>query len=241
MSTAEAGSAKSGLGWWPKLVLWTLVLVFGALYLGSVKRNSAVDAPVPATQEAKGAAAEVAPPAPVPAPPPENQAPAAGLVAGAEGAGAEPPEAPSKPSKEPEPVRAAESAAFADSLLNKPPSEQGREGSTEAAEPASPPPLEGGKAGSSAPSEAPAAAVAEPPTPVQSGGASPQPPAEQEATASEGQAAERARIIMEYEAMRRAAEEHMRRGWGQMGMPAPGGAPYARPGYGYGPGVYPGR
>jgi hypothetical protein len=38
MSTAEAGSAKPGLGWWPKLVLWTLVLVFGVLYLSSVKR-----------------------------------------------------------------------------------------------------------------------------------------------------------------------------------------------------------
>ena len=75
MSTAEAGSAKSGLGWWPKLVLWTLVLVFGTLYLGSVKRNSAVDAPGPATRGAKGAAAEVAPPAPVPASPPERKLP----------------------------------------------------------------------------------------------------------------------------------------------------------------------
>jgi len=240
MSTAETGSAKSGLGWWPKLVLWTLVLVFGALYLGSVKRNSAVDAPVPATQETKGAAVEVAPPAPFPASPAEHQAVAAAAVGptgGAESAGAEPQKAPSKPSKEPEPVRAAESAAFADSLLNKPHSDEDREGSAEAAEP----PLAEGKAELPPPSEAASAAAAEPPTPAQSGGASPQPPAEQKAPPSESQAAERARVIMEYEAMRRAAEEHMRRSWGQMRMPAPGGAPYARPGYGYGPGVYPAR
>jgi hypothetical protein len=244
MSTAEAGSAKPGLGWWPKLVLWTLVLVFGVLYLSSVKRNSALDGPVPAIEETVGAAAEVASPAVPPALPSENQVPvaAAGSGGGAEGAGAEPPAA---PSKAPEPVSAAESAAFADSLLNKAPTDQRPdEAPAEVAKPASQPPLEAVNEGPSPLPEASgagAAAVAEPPTPTQSGDMAPQPPAEQGAPASTGQVAERARIIMEYEAMRRAAEEYMRRGWGQPGMPAPTGAPYARPGYGYGPGVYPAR
>ena len=52
MSTADTGPTKTSLGPWPKLVLWSLVLVFGVLYLGSVKRNPAVDSQtvVPASQ-----------------------------------------------------------------------------------------------------------------------------------------------------------------------------------------------
>ncbi|MFZ0789957.1 MAG: hypothetical protein WAM94_10090, partial [Chromatiaceae bacterium] len=39
MSKADASAASAGLGWWPKLVLWGLVIAFGLLYLGSVNRH----------------------------------------------------------------------------------------------------------------------------------------------------------------------------------------------------------
>lgn len=39
MSTTDAPAASPGLGWWPTLVLWVLVILFGVLYLGSVNRH----------------------------------------------------------------------------------------------------------------------------------------------------------------------------------------------------------
>ena len=62
MSATESGSAKTGLVWWSKLALWILVLVFGALYLGSVKRNARVDVPAPAAAPASIPVPEVLPP-----------------------------------------------------------------------------------------------------------------------------------------------------------------------------------
>jgi hypothetical protein len=57
----------------------------------------------------------------------------------------------------------------------------------------------------------------------------------------ETQEAERARILMEYRSLQRAAEEQMRQYRRQMGMPPPAGLPYGYPGYGHHPWVYPSR
>jgi len=48
----------------------------------------------------------------------------------------------------------------------------------------------------------------------------------------------RARLFAEFQAMRRAAQEEMRKGWERMPMPGPMPAPYGYPGYapGYAPG-----
>ena len=119
MSTADTGTTRTSLGLWPKLVLWGLVLVFGVVYLGSVKRNPAVDPHrvVPASPATQ--VPEVAPSlgqagmdswgqqAPVVDPAgggPEVQAQQGQASAG-----------------NPEPVRAAESTAFAESLLTSDP------------------------------------------------------------------------------------------------------------------------
>lgn len=39
MPTIAASTTRIGLGWWPRLALWVLVVVFGVLYFGSVKRQ----------------------------------------------------------------------------------------------------------------------------------------------------------------------------------------------------------
>ncbi|MGE5153460.1 MAG: hypothetical protein ACM3ST_05535 [Bdellovibrio bacteriovorus] len=167
MSAAATGPAKSGLGLWPKLALWTLVIVFGALYLGAVKRNappeSTTVAPETPTAHAPGLR-----------PPPGHTNP----EAAADNPPAPPPDAPDAekqigedrvPVSDPAPVRAAESAAFAESLLAKEPgdgSSEGQGGSTdrETASPApggaesSPPPPEDA-AGDTTGQGAPAAAL----------------------------------------------------------------------------------
>lgn len=133
MPTAETASGGTGLGRWPKVVLWTLVLLFGLLYLGSVRRDPGGSASAlgdgggvavfPGQSAAlRGPGAE-GPTATTDLP--EVVAPArlgGGVSAPGPGSkeGAEPlPEpAPSPPvAEDSEPTRAAESAAFADSLL----------------------------------------------------------------------------------------------------------------------------
>jgi hypothetical protein len=274
MSEAGTGSVKSGLGLWPKLVLWTLVLVFGVLYLGSVKRNAPVQSPTPVA---------AAPTVPVPgvSPPPGD----AGPQAAAHQAPAETRDAPAAedqarqgqaPVSDPESVRAAESAAFVDSLMTKEhgdtgPGEPGgapdREAESSGAGGAdgSPPSPEGGTAGqgtgvvapptSAQPSEStpategPRAASAAPdpsgsssPDSLRAPGASaPGEGVEVRDRSREAEESERARILKEYEVMRRAAEEQMRQYWQQIGVPGPPRAPYGQPGFGYGPGVYPPR
>lgn len=119
MSTVDTGPTKTSLGPWPKLVLWSLVLVFGVLYLGSVKRNPAVDSQtvVPASQatlapEVLPALGQAGTDSGGQQAPGDDQAGGRSEVQGEQG---------QAPAGDPEPVRAAESTAFAESLLIKEP------------------------------------------------------------------------------------------------------------------------
>jgi hypothetical protein len=258
MSTAESGSAKPGLGLWPKLVLWSLVLVFGVLYLGSVKRNPAVEAPMPVSVSPPPAEPEAAPsPGDAGLDPGAQQVPAEDQVLAGAGGQEEQVQAPAGDS---EPVRVAESAAFVDSLLNKEVADESPGESPGATAPeARSPPVRTPAAGTpdstlpaaEAPDDRPVTAAS-----VESVGSTPDaaakaPPAQGEPApshevvsgdmAQEPREAQRERILKEYEAMRRAAEEQMRQYWQQRGRPGPAGMPYGHPGYGYGPGGYPPR
>lgn len=252
----ERGTPSAGLGPWTKVLLWSLVFVFGVLYLSSGKRGTQTQSPTTA-----GATTEVPvssePPASGTSPGPEGRVgefegggrpPAADEGArgqAVEGPASASPSAQTGALADPrEPLRAAESAAFADSLLAKEPSEGSGEGtagqrgtSADVAPeggvsvgPAAPPTP--ASAGPAAPadlgSKAPRAMAA--PTPVGEAGSA--------ARAEEPREAARARILMEYEAMRRAAEEEMRRTGQQMGVPAPGVIPSGPPGYAPVPGGF---
>lgn len=172
--------------------------------------------------------------------------------------------------EEPEPLRAAESTAFADSLRAKGPAEGTAESSPDqgkAAEPtgaadinqaaeADAPPLTKSDAADvtvGLDPEAAAPAVSVGPTPPTSAEAAPPvsvgptPPATTAAVqpdvsegdgsagrAGESREAERARIRMEYEALRRAAEAERRRYWMPREGPPPVPFPHWQPGYGFG-------
>lgn len=258
MSTADTGSAKPGLGLWPKLVLWSLVLVFGVLYLGSGKRNPAVEAPTPVSVAPPPVEPQLAPsPGDAGPEPGVQQMPAEEQVQADAGGPAGQVQAPVGDS---EPVRAAESAAFVDSLLSKEPADESPGDSTGdspgATAPEAPSPPATSPAAETPDTTLPASEApedrAETAAPVESVGPMPEAPAAREAPApgqevragakaQDAQEAQRERILKEYEAMRRAAEEQMRQYWQPRGMPGPAGMPYGHPGYGYGPGGYPPR
>jgi hypothetical protein len=222
MSATESGSAKTGLVWWSKLALWILVLVFGALYLGSVKRNARVDVPAPAAAPASIPVPEVLPPAGAIGTGPAGPSEPSGR---AQEVAAEPVSPPSdeqsdrapRPVEAPEPVRAAESAAFADSLLNK---ATGEESPGALPAPVAEAPGGGSKSTALPPRGAPVGAAdigAQQTAEEGIGGPGPQakpepvrPAPGQASGVRETKEAERARILMEYEAMRRSAEERTR-------------------------------
>ena len=251
MSATESGSPKTGLVWWSKLALWILVLVFGVLYLGSVKHNARVDVPAPAAPPASIPVPEVLPPA---------GANATGSAGPSEPSGraqevaAEPVSPPSddqadrapRPAEAPEPVRAAESAAFADSLLNK--------ATVEEAPGVRPAPVAeapgGGSNATALPPRGSAVGAADigAQQTAEEGIVSPGPRAQpkpvrpapvQESGVRETKEVERARILMEYEAMRRSAEERTRQHLPPRPVPGWPVFPHGHPVYG--PWGYPTR
>jgi hypothetical protein len=240
MSEQDSAPRGGRLGWWPKLVLWGIVIAFGVVYLGSTKRQadeartsaqrsdqtSAESAPGPgspaATVPGTGAAAPAEAPAATvpgtsttaPAEAPDATVPGTSTAAPAEEAA-------------PAPVQAAESAAFARSLMSP---------ETDP-EPASDGIVAPAGSGEAAPAEVAAPGPAGVPDAVPDAGervsadAEPPPPAPADALE-----AERRRILNEYQTMRRAAEGQMYQPWGPAMVPPPYGYPA-----GYGPGAYPGR
>lgn len=273
MSTQDSAASGNGIGFLPKLILWTLVIVFGALYLSSAKRHADESAAASA-----GAADAVAAQPAVPVGAGSGaQSAAGGESVGESGAA---------------PVQAAESAAFARTLMDGQ-APQAPEGERPAAADAAGQGVQGVhrlEAGVPAPDSNVARAVgavpavtapvslqtpaptgprvgAEPMAPVVptapvmpprampaapfAGGVpvAPVPPMQAPAVgesvsavpaaapvAGEGmERGERDRILAEYEAMRRAAEEQMRQQWQRMAVPAPYGYP------GYAPAPYPAR
>ena len=286
MSKADASAASAGLGWWPKLALWGLVIAFGVLYLGSVNRHlgesqeSASGPRETTTTTGPIGTATTRDPAETPVP----------------GAPAAPPAG--RAAVEPEPTsaseQAVESAAFAGGLLSADPESKGASGSDQdekvalpaasaqapvaRTEGATPPEMRQGPGqlpepeargpAVAVPNAAPARPGPETPAPVSTpAGVGPGAPVAGEAVAGsvrsaptdapgaatgpapavttasgESTEARRRRILAEFEAMQRAAQEQMRGNWGRMAVPGPAGPP---PGYGdgagYGPGAYPPR
>lgn len=280
MSTQDSTSPGKGIGLFPKLILWTLVIVFGALYLSSAKRHADESA------EASPGGAETI------AAGPSVAAQAGATAAPDEGAGSvsEPVSAPVSESGT-APVQAAESAAFARTLMDNQSagqSPQPPEGERSAASDAAPRGVQGvHRLETGAPAQdsnvaravgavpavpaavslqavtpagpqvgaergspvAPAAAFmppgAMPAAPVLAPGPAAvpvapvprmqSPAAGHAASVAPAATAERDRILAEYEAMQRAAEEQMRQQWQRMAVPAPYGYP------GYVPAPYPAR
>jgi hypothetical protein len=226
----EQDSAPRGgrLSWWPKLMLWGIVIAFGVVYLGSTKRQAdeaRTSAEPPVQTSAESASGPGSPAA---------MGPGTSATAPPEGAA-------------PTPVQAAESAAFARSLMSTETDPEAA--SEEIAAPAGsgevapgtapvagasvpmtsppPPPLPG-----TMPSAAPAGVPDAPPAGAERATADAVAPPAAPADALE---AERRRILEQYQTMRRAAEGQMPQPWGPGMVPPPYGYP------GYGPGAYPGR
>ncbi|MBK1654314.1 hypothetical protein [Allochromatium vinosum] len=268
-SSEEKSSSRSGLGWFPKLILWAAVIGFGYVYLSSVDRegggttaSSMLDSIAKLSPVSLSSLPGFS----------DKEESAADSVEVAEGDEALKTEAV-------KPVAQTESAAFARSLANDKP-----EPSAEAPKSVPQPPVSYATAAlkvpaesASVPAEAPApapapvaptvSATAEPPAsaPVAAAPSMPAPSAAQPAPmspsvmpapgerapmtrmpASEWMAQreqQRAEMMAQYEAMRREADERMRQYWGQMREAMPmHGVPYAHPGYapGYMPGYAPG-
>lgn len=239
----EAAASK-GLGFWPKVAIWAAVIAVGALYLGSVDHKLAKDerrGPPPQVGEPQQAPAAAlvgsspeqppsiaAPPAEprqavdapspgLPEPPPAEAAQLAGEAAPPPAAGdAEPP---------PVGPEAIESEAGTVAMPEPPVAEP----SPEAPKEVSPAEAEAfAKAVLSEPEPQPDPSVAAETEPEPAVSAEPAPGAVQDDAE-----AQRARVLAEYEAMRRRAEEEMRRRWQGPGLPA---TPYGAPGV---PGYYP--
>jgi hypothetical protein len=267
-SSEEKSSSRSGLGWFPKLILWAAVIAFGYIYLSSVDREGGGTT----ASSMLDSIAKLSPVSLSSLPGFSDKEEAAAEVAQADEA----------PKTEPvtKPVAPAESAAFTRALVSDKPESS----AVETPKPTLQPPVTYAAAALKAPAEstsapvasapaeksAPAPAVSTPveqpvsapvasrpmpaPTAVQPEPMSPPPampepserapmsrmPASEWAAMREQQ---RTEMMAQYEAMRREADERMRQYWGQMreSMPMPA-APYGHPGHapGYMPGYAPG-
>lgn len=274
---AGAESSK-GLAWWPKLLLWGVVIVVGILYLGSVNKHEPKDqGEETAVQTGQKVPATTAPTTPAPAeagteaipqeaapvetqaaasPPPSAEsvtvgpAAPAGETAASSGQGAAEQsavtgeraaeearvaaEVPAQPEStagdkdgevaRPE-VTPAEAKAFAEAVMKD--SEAERKAPEAAVAPVPEAPAPGKPAGSV--TAAPEVAAPVPPVPPPAATIPPKPPVQ------ESIEERRARIMAEYDAMRKRAEDEMRRRWEQRDMSPAYGYP------GYVPGYYPQR
>ena len=254
----SSASKSSGLGVWPKVLIWGAVIIIGFLYIRSVAhrdmapatpaqapvaKKSSVPAPAekapqqatpqpvqpkPVVDEKEPGTVARAPPAPpeqaaAPVPPPAGSVPAAPEVAAAitvpadskaapGTAVAKPPGGQQKESGEGS-VTPEEAKAFAKAVISEErPTRAEAETQVKAEEPA-PAPAEATKEVAIVPVE---------PMPAHQA-----PPGNVNPPGFPAMEAERARILAEYEAMRKAAEEEWRRMWEQMGSPPARPMPYA--------------
>lgn len=254
-----AGAEQTkGLGFWPKVLLWAGVIAAGALYLGSINDQASRDeraAPVAesAAPADSGAAADSGAPAPAAGSEgaseaselvqtPADAAPtAAAEMAVTSGEPVASPAAASAPAADPTPLDqsvplpdvqvipvAATQAAVPGESAEVTPQEAEAFAKAVVSEPEQAP-------------EQPGAAVQDEAAPAVSdpaAAAAPEVPAEEPpAVVVETMEERRARVMAEYESMRRRAEQEMQRRWQGMGMPSPG--PGMMPYAGYPPGYYP--
>ncbi|MTW21524.1 hypothetical protein [Allochromatium palmeri] len=261
-SSEEQKPSRSGLGWFPKLILWGAVIAFGYVYLSSVDREGG-------GTTASSLLDSVAKLSPI------SLSSIPGFSDQEEGA-AEPVEVAkteeAPPAETAKPVAQTESAAFTRALVSDqtevskaappPPATYAAVAMKPASEPApapaektAPAPVE--KAAPAQVAEAPSAQpsrlqmsapVASQPAPV---APAPAMPAPVESAPAAGMSAndwaamrqqQRAEMMAQYEAMRREADQRMRQYWEQRREAMPMAAPYGYPGYapGYMPGYAPG-
>lgn len=242
MTASETTSSRSTFGWLPKLILWGIVIAFGYLYLSSIDRQSGDSSPsfletisklspIPisalpgmGSKSTPAAESQVAESQVNVNPAPENPASKTPDVVQA------PAEKTQAQAQDTHPVNQAESAVFANSLMNT-------EREAEQA-PAAVPQAQ------AVAQQAPAAVTAPlAPTSPKSASALPEPRQPQAAVPYDydwdAMARQQASIQAHYEAMRREADERMRQYWEHMRASAPVAMPYGYPGYpsGYAPGV----
>jgi hypothetical protein len=228
MSETDSIPKGGRLSWWPRLLLWGVVIAFGVVYLGSTKRRAdeaqtSAQAPVAATVDAPAIAR------------PSEASPTAAEGVGGAGETTRP----RVPASDAAPVQAAESAAFARSLMQAEPS-QGM--ATESAAdlvsaPAAP-------ALSTPPARAPAAdralASDQPPSVVAPTAAAPAQDVRPDGPPSDPMGAEQPRVPDEHKAMRPATGGPTYPQWGPPAMPMPYGYPsQGYPPQGYSPQGYP--
>jgi hypothetical protein len=262
-SSEEKSSSRSGLGWFPKLILWVAVIGFGYVYLSSVDReggtttaSSLLDSvaklsPVslsslPGFSDKEESAAE---PAEVAQANEASKTEAAAKPVAQTASSFTPPKVAetTKPTQPP--------VTYAAAALKAPVEPTPAPAATPAEKPAPAPAAPTVSAPVEQPASAPIAAALPAPIAAQPEPMSPPPvmpaPGEQAPMAARMPASEwaamreqqRTERMAQYEAMRRETDERMRQYWGQMreAMPMPT-VPYGYQGYapGYMPGYVPG-
>ena len=268
MASSEKSSSRSGIGWLPKLFLWSAVIAFGYVYLTSVDREGgSISASALLESVAKLS------PIPISALPgfskSEDKADEHAAATVVEGDSTAP------KSAEPKPVTEAESAVFAKSLMKEEAvaEKPAATAAPEVKEAAKPAPVtvqapatyaaaathkpDVVESSAPAPTQAPpasAVASSETPAATPSQAASPSPaPAAVAAEPTQGSMPssmpsdwapvrqQHDQMVARYEAMRREADERMRQYWERMREAAPAAGPYGYPAYapGYAPGFYP--
>lgn len=234
---------RSTFGWFPKLILWGVVITFGYLYLSSLdqeggelsasllaKINEISPIPIsalPGMGEKSSPAAETPPAAPAPA----EKKPAVETFTHKTVESAKPVAAPTPVAH---PVTATESTAAANTLTTQAPAQP---------QPVAPAPMVAPTPAAMTPPPAPTAAPAPAPQFAAPAPANQMPPAQ--ATPSnnwEAMARHQAMMQAQYAAMQREADARMREYWERMQSapaPAPATVPYGYPGYpaGYLPGA----
>lgn len=251
MASSEKTSSRSGLGWFPKLFLWTAVIAFGYVYLNSVDRDGI-------RNTASSILDSIAKLSPIPISAlPGSSHEQKTAEAGAEVAkGVEAPRDAGR-----KPVNEAESAVFAKSLVKddavaakpvetpvvemptaapvQPPAKYETAAAKPAVEPVAAPVQPVSVPTGAAVAQAQAAPVTPPQVAPAVAAAQGSPAAQGAPGGWESMEQQRAEMQARYEAMRRESDERMRAYWARMreSMPAVAG-PFGYPGYGYAPGVY---
>ena len=264
-SSEEKSSSRSGLGWFPKLILWVAVMAFGYVYLSSVDRedggttaSSMLDSiaklsPVSLSslpgfsdkkEESAGESAEAIQAHETPKT--ESAASAHALVSDKPDAAASgPAQVAETPKTVPQPP-----VSYAAAALKMPADASSAPAVSASPEQPAPVAPDVSAAVEPAASVATAPAGTQPesmlppamPVPGESAPVARRPASEWAAMREQ----QRAEMMARYEAMRREADERMRQYWGQMpeARLMPPAVPYGYPGYapgympGYAPGVY---
>lgn len=253
MADSENTAPRSRFGWLPKLILWSVVIAFGYLYLHSIDQQEGDSSksllekiselsPIPISAlpglgfKSTPATQEQVVESPVQANPVAEQ-PVSKVADTANTAV----EVETAKVQDSQPANQAESSVFANSLMNKDTSMAPAAGQQAAVAPPKAPAMQQQVPVAMTPPSAPANAQPAPPVPAASTMMAPEnrfPQAQGAPYDWDAMARQQAQMQTQYEAMRREADERMRQYWERMRDSGPT-MPYGYPGYpaGYGPGA----